>query len=310
MAKNIKQHPITAVALSGVALKNPIIAASGTFGFGKEYAQMFDLSVLGGISVKGTTLHPREGNPGTRVAETASGILNSVGLQNPGVEAFISNELPFLAKAGTAVIANIAGFSEDEYCEMAQRLQNTSVDMIELNISCPNVKEGGMVFGVKPEGVLKITSAVKKYCDKPLMVKLSPNCADIAENARAAEAGGADALSLINTLGGMAVDWKTRKPVLGNVFGGLSGRAIKPVAQKMVWQAFNAVKIPVVGMGGIYTATDVFEFMLCGARAVQVGTAQISDPYALVRIVNDLTILLKECNIEDVNEIVGKLEIG
>ncbi|MDR1093746.1 MAG: dihydroorotate dehydrogenase [Clostridiales bacterium] len=307
MDKNKNATPNLAVRVAGVEFKNPVIAASGTFGFGREYGKLFDLSVLGGISTKGLTLNPREGNAGARIAETASGILNSVGLQNPGIDAFLRDELPDLQKAGTKVIANIAGFSEDEYCALAEKL-HTAVDMIELNISCPNVKAGGMSFGVYPDSVHKIVKAVKRHCACPLMVKLSPNCADIAENARAAEEGGADALSLINTLGGMAVDYRTRKPVLGNVFGGLSGRAVKPVALKMVRQAYNAVKIPVVGLGGIASAGDVLEFMLCGARAVQIGTAQISDPFALVRAVNDLTNLLKDCNIEDINEIVGKLE--
>jgi len=304
----IKTTPKTEVTIAGVRFKNPVIAASGTFGFGREYSQMFDLSLLGGIAAKGITLEPREGNPGARIAETSSGILNSVGLQNPGADAFIGHELPFLKKAGTVIIANIAGFSEEEYCKLAEKLGDTAVDMVELNISCPNVKRGGMSFGVYPDAIHKIVALVRKYCRQPLIVKLSPNVADIAGNACAAASAGADAISLINTLSGMAVDWRTRRPVLSVVTGGLSGRAVKPVALRMVWEVFKAVKIPIIGMGGIYTAGDVLEFMLCGARAVQVGTATISDPLALPRIVNDLTKVMKECKIDDINDIVGKLE--
>lgn len=299
-----------AVKIAGVEFKNPVIAASGTFGFGREYAEFYKLSVLGGIATKGTTLYPREGNPGCRVAETDSGMLNSVGLQNPGVDSFIEGELPFLKKQGTVVIANIAGSAEEDYCLAVQRLHNAPVDMVELNISCPNVKEGGIAFGIKPESVFDITKAVKLYCKQPLIVKLSPNVADISLNAKAAEEAGADALSLINTITGMAVDYRTRRPVLGNTFGGLSGKAVKPVALKMVWQVYNAVRIPIIGMGGIYTPADVLEFMLCGASAVQVGTANITNPYACRDIVNGLTSLMIECNISDINEIVGTLRVN
>ncbi len=305
-----KDNVNTAVKIAGVLLKNPVIAASGTFGFGREYSEFYKLSVLGGVSTKGTTLYPREGNPGCRVAETDSGMLNSVGLQNPGVDAFIEKELPFLSKQGTAVIANIAGNTEDDYCLAVQKLHNAPVDMIELNISCPNVKEGGMAFGVKPESVFDITKAVKLYCKQPLIVKLSPNVADIAENAKAAENAGADAISLINTITGMAVDHRTRRPILGNTVGGLSGKAVKPVALRMVWQVYNAVRVPIIGMGGIYTAADVLEFMICGASAVQVGTANITNPYACRDIVNGLTTLMAECNISDINEIVGTLKVN
>jgi dihydroorotate dehydrogenase (NAD+) catalytic subunit len=296
------------VEIAGVKLKNPIVAASGTFGFGREYSRLFPLSALGGAAAKGITLTAREGNPPPRIAETPCGILNAVGLQNPGVDAFIAEDAPYLAAQGTAVIANIAGFSEEEYCLVAEKLNSAPVDMVELNISCPNVKAGGMAFGITPEGVFKITSAVRRRCRRPLMVKLSPNVADIAENARAAEAAGADALSLINTLGGMAVDWRTRRPVLGSVTGGLSGRAVKPVALKMVWQVYGAVKIPIMGIGGAACASDVLEFMVCGARAVQIGTAQLADPLALITVINELTSLVKECNIEDINRLVGTLQ--
>ena len=295
------------VKIAGVEFKNPVIAASGTFGFGREYAEFYKLSVLGGISTKGTTLYAREGNAGTRIAETDSGILNSVGLQNPGIDDFISEELPFLKKQGTVIIANVAGSTEEDYCAAAEKLNDTNVDMVELNISCPNVKQGGITFGVCPDSVSKITKAVRKYCRRPLIVKLTPNVADIAANARAAETEGADAISLINTLGGMAVNYRTRRPILGNVFGGLSGRAVKPVALKMVWQVYNAVKIPVIGMGGIYSPADVLEFMICGASAVQVGTANMTNPYACRDIIEGLPQVMQECGIGDIGELVGTL---
>lgn len=298
----------TEVNLFGVKLKNPIIAASGTFGFGREYNSFYDVGLLGGISSKGLTLLPREGNDGVRIAETKSGILNCVGLQNPGVEAFIKNEIPFMRASGTAVIANAAGSTLSDYERICERLSDADVDMIELNISCPNVKAGGMSFGVLPESVEEVTKAARKYCKKPLIIKLTPNVSNIADNARAAEAGGADAVSLINTLTGMAVDLYKRKPVLGNVTGGLSGPCVKPIALRMVRQVYKAVNIPIIGLGGITTARDVLEFMLCGATAVQVGTANISDPYACLRILNDLTKEMQKCKIDDINELVGQLQ--
>ncbi|MBQ7227582.1 MAG: dihydroorotate dehydrogenase [Clostridia bacterium] len=298
----------TEVNLCGVKLKNPIIAASGTFGFGREYNSFYDVGLLGGISSKGLTLLPREGNDGVRIAETKSGILNCVGLQNPGVEAFIKNEIPFMRASGTAVIANAAGSTLSDYERICERLSDADVDMIELNISCPNVKAGGMSFGVLPESVEEVTKAARKYCKKPLIIKLTPNVSNIADNARAAEAGGADAVSLINTLTGMAVDLYKRKPVLGNVTGGLSGPCVKPIALRMVRQVYKAVNIPIIGLGGITTARDVLEFMLCGATAVQVGTANISDPYACLRILNDLTKEMQKCKIDDINELVGQLQ--
>ena len=297
----------TRVNICGVELKNPVIAASGTFGFGREYNEFYDVGMLGGISSKGLTLLPREGNDGVRIAETPSGILNCVGLQNPGVEAFIERELPFMRESGAVVIANAAGSSLQDYEKICERLSETDVDMIELNISCPNVRCGGMSFGVLPTSVEEVTRAARSHCSKPLIVKLTPNVSDIADNARAAENGGADAVSLINTLTGMAVDVYTRRPVLGNVTGGLSGPCVKPVALRMVRQVYKAVSVPVIGLGGITSARDVLEFMLCGAAAVQVGTANLSDPLACADIVNGLTAEMEKCRIDDINDIVGKL---
>ncbi len=299
----------TKVTIAGVEFKNPIITASGTFGFGKEYSEFYDISVLGGICTKGLTLERREGNKSPRIAETNMGIINSVGLQNPGIDGFIKEDVPFLDSLDTVVIANIAGNTEQDYTALAEKVSAIkAVDMVELNISCPNVKAGGMAFGVLPQSVENITKAVKKYCKKPLIVKLSPNVANIADNARSAENGGADAISLINTVAGMAVDYRTRKPILANVSGGLSGPAIKPIALKMVHEAYKAVKIPIIGMGGIMCAEDVLEFMIVGASAVQVGSANIFDPQAAQRIVNDLTTVAKSCNIDNISDIVGTLK--
>jgi len=299
--------PDLSTRLCGVRLKNPVIAASGTFGFGREYDVLYDIGQLGGISVKGLTLEPRQGNPPHRMAETASGMLNSVGLQNPGVDAFIAGDLPWLLDKRLAVIANIAGSTEEEYCRMAEKLAGTGVHMLEMNISCPNVRLGGVAFGVKPETVYSVTRAVKKRAGQPLMVKLSPNVADIAENAQAAEAAGADCVSLINTLTGIAVDAGRRRMVLANNVGGLSGPAVKPVALRMVWQASRAVGIPVVGMGGIMTGEDAAEFLLCGAQAVMVGTASFADPFACPRIVRELDAFLAAQRVRRVGEIVGAL---
>jgi len=296
------------VKIAGVEFKNPVIAASGTYGFGREYNAFYDVSDLGGIVTKGLTQLPREGNFGVRIAETPSGILNCVGLQNPGVEKFVADELPFLDALDTVIIANIAGGTEEEYLALAERLSDTSIDMIELNISCPNVKCGGVAFGVEAKSVEHITRAVKKACGaKPLIVKLTPNVARIADNAAAAENGGADAISLVNTFTAMAIDYRTRRPVLGNITGGLSGPAIKPIALRMVHEAYRAVKIPIIGMGGIMTPEDVLEFMIAGAAAVQVGSANIFDPMASINIAKGLTTLLKTCKINGVNEITGSL---
>ncbi len=295
--------------VAGVEFKNPVIAASGTFGFGREYNGFYDVGKLGGICSKGLTLEPRQGNPPVRIAETPSGMLNSVGLQNPGVHAFIEHELPFMKGLGTVVIANAAGACESDYVKIVEILSGTDVDMIELNISCPNVKKGGMAFGVEPSGVESITRAVRKVCKKPLIVKLTPNVSDIAANARAAERGGADAVSLINTVAAMAVDFKTRRPVLKVTGGGLSGPCVKPIALRMVYECYKAVKIPIIGMGGVMTGRDAGEFMLCGAAAVQVGSANIFDPYAALRIVNELTNIVESDNIKDVQTLIGGLSV-
>lgn len=298
------------VKIAGVELENPVIAASGTFGFGREYAELYDLSEIGAISVKGLTKAPRAGNPPPRITETYGGILNSVGLQNPGVDAFIEEEIPFLRQYRCKIIANMAGSTFDDYCEMAEKLSDADVDLLEMNISCPNVKAGGAAFGTNPDTVYEITKTVRKYAKKSLIVKLSPNVSDITETARAAEAGGADALSLINTLTGMAIDIKTRRPVLANVVGGMSGPCVKPVAVRMVYQVHNAVKLPIIGMGGITCGNDAVEFMLAGSSAVMVGTANFIDPYACPKVRDGILSYMQQYNIEDVNELVGKVIIG
>lgn len=298
------------VNIAGVTLKNPVVTASGTFGFGHEYGSFYDLSELGAICVKGLTLKPREGNKPPRIAETPSGILNSVGLQNPGVERFIRDEIPYLKRFDTKIIANIAGNTIDEYCTMAEILSSTDIDLVEMNISCPNVKEGGVAFGVNPKTVNEITAKVRKRCKKPLIVKLSPNVSDITETAKAAEEGGADALSLINTLLGMRIDIKTKRPILNNNVGGLSGPAVRPVAVRMVWQVSNAVKIPLIGMGGIMNGDDAIEFLLAGASAVAVGTACFVDPYAPVKVVKGISDYLDKYNVKTVKELTGSLIIN
>lgn len=294
------------VNIAGVEFKNPIITASGTFGFGKEYGEFYPLSALGGRCTKGLTLKKREGNPPPRVAETYGGMLNSVGLQNPGIEHYLAEDDKRLAKEDVVVIANIAGSTLEDYIAIGERINDSHADMVELNISCPNVKQGGMAFGVLPKNVEEVTRAVKNVCKKPVITKLSPNVSCIADNARAAEAGGADAVSLINTLSGMAVNYKTRRPILANNNGGMSGPCVKPVALKMVWECYNAVKIPIIGLGGITTYTDVLEFMICGARAVQVGTANFINPTAAYDIAKDLEKYVEE-NDTDINDLVGTL---
>lgn len=298
------------VELCGVKFKNPVIAASGTFGFGREYNLLYDISVLGGISTKGMTLEPRQGNSVPRIAEGASVILNSVGLQNPGVEHFIKEDLPFLRKKGVVVIANVAGKTLEDYGEICARLDGL-VDMVELNISCPNVRAGGMALGIKPGNILEVTRLSKSNLKKtPLIVKLSPNVESIAVNARAAEEGGADCISLINTLTGMVIDIERRKPLLANNTGGVSGAGIKPIAVRMVYEASHAVKIPVIGMGGITCAEDAVEFLMAGARAVQVGTANFSNGNAMPEIICGLEKWLDRHNISDVNEIVNTLTLN
>ena len=293
------------VNIAGVPFKNPVIPASGTFGNGREYEQFYPLSKLGGISVKGMTLHGQPGNPAPRVAETPAGMLNSVGLQNPGVDHFIEHELPNLMTKDTVVIATVAGHTVEDCAEIARRLDSTPVHMLELNISCPNVKQGGAAFGTSCQNAAQVTAAVRQATNKPLMVKLSPNVTSIVEIAQAVESAGADAVSLINTLLGMRIDLKTRRPILKNNVGGLSGPAVFPVAVRMVWQVANAVRIPVVGMGGISTWQDAVEMMLAGAAAVQVGAAIFADPYAPVKIIDGLNQYLDENGIARVSELTG-----
>lgn len=295
------------VNFAGVEFKNPVVPASGVFGYGKEYESFYPLSRLGGISVKGTTEEKRNGNLPPRIAETTAGMLNSVGLQNPGVDHFIAEELPYLRKIDTVIIANIAGKTVDGYREVAEKLDSTDVDMIEVNISCPNVKAGGAAFGVCCEGAAEVTKVVRSVTKKPIMIKLSPNVTNIAEIAKAVEAEGADAVSLINTLLGMRIDIKTKRPVLKNNVGGLSGPAIFPVALRMVWQTANAVKIPVCGMGGISSWEDAVEMMMAGASLIQVGAAVISDPYAPVKIIDGLSAYCDENNI-GIGDIVGSVK--
>jgi dihydroorotate dehydrogenase (NAD+) catalytic subunit len=298
------------VNVGGLSLKNPVITASGTYGFGREYADYIDLSMLGGITSKGLTLKLRQGNPPPRIIETHSGILNSVGLQNPGIDNFLNADLPYVkANYDTAIIANVAGNTIEDYCEMAEKLNDSQVDAVEVNISCPNVKHGGLAFGSSCESVGNVTKNVRKYCKKPLIIKLSPNVTDIAEIARAAEANGADSVSLINTLLGMKIDINKRRPMLRNNFGGLSGPAVKPVAVRMVYQVKQAVKIPIIGMGGIQTWEDAIEFMLAGATSVSVGTANFMNPNAPVEIAKGIEEYMKKYNIEDINDIIGKVEL-
>jgi dihydroorotate dehydrogenase (NAD+) catalytic subunit len=296
------------VSLAGMSMKNPIVVASGTFGFGREYGRFYDLSELGGICVKGLTAQRREGNPPPRIAETPMGILNSVGLQNPGVDAFITEELPFLRQYDVKVIANISGNTPEEYGEMCEKLSRAGVDMIEVNISCPNVKAGGLAYGTKPELAAEVTEMAKRHSSVPVMVKLSPNVTDITEIARAVEGAGADALSLINTLRGMRIDVNTRRPVLKMNTGGLSGPAVLPVAVRMVWEASNAVKIPILGMGGVAKGEDAAQLMLAGATAVAVGTACFADPYAPIRVRDGLSDLAGRQGLSSITELTGAVK--
>ena len=297
------------VKICGVNFKNPVIAASGTFGFGREYNELYDISLVGGVSTKGLTMEPRLGNPVPRIAEGKSVILNAVGLQNPGVEQFINDDLDWL-KSKTTVVANVAGRTLEDYENICARLDGLA-DMIELNISCPNVRAGGMALGIKPENVEEVTRLCKAQLKKtPLIVKLSPNVESIAANARAAERGGADCISLINTLTGMVIDIERRRPVIANNTGGVSGAGIMPIALRMVYEAAHAVEIPVMGMGGITCGKDAIAFMMAGARAVQVGTANFTDSYAIPRIVREMDEWLNSHKIEDVNEIVDTLKLN
>jgi len=291
--------------LCGVTLKNPLIMASGTFGFGAEFAEYMDLSVLGGICSKGLTLHPKQGNYGSRMWETPAGMMNSVGLQNPGVACFISDELPRMRRSGAAVIANLGGGTVEEYVEGARLLDSADIDLLELNISCPNVKEGGANFGIDPEVAAGVVSAVRGAFRGPMMVKLSPNAHDIVDMALACEAAGADALSLVNTFKAMAIDIHRRGPVFRNVSAGLSGPAIKPIALRMVYEVAGAVKVPVVGLGGIATATDALEFILAGAAAVQIGTASFVKPDIALDILAGIEEYMERNKVKDLRELRG-----
>lgn len=293
------------VNLCGVELKNPIISASGTFGFGEEYGQFYDVSKLGGISSKGLTINKKVGNDGIRVHETPSGMMNSVGLQNPGVEGFIKNELPKMRKLDTAIIANLGGASIEDYLAGIEKLNDTDIDILELNISCPNVKSGGMAFGIKSKVAYEVVKEAKAICKKPLMVKLSPNAEDIVDMAYTCQEAGADALSLVNTFKAMAIDIKRRKPVFNNVTAGLSGSAIKPIALRMVYEVCKAVDVPVVGLGGISTAEDALEFIMAGAQAVQVGTANFVKPDICLDIINGIEDFMNREGIKNLEEIRG-----
>ena len=296
------------VKVAGITFPNPVIAASGTYGFGEDYAPLYPLNKLGGISCKGTTMNEKPGNLPPRIAETTAGMLNAVGLQNPGVEVFVNHYLPELKKNGNVIIANIAGAELDDYRRIAQRLDSTDVDMLELNISCPNVKQGGATWGTTCEGAAAVTKAVKSVTKKPVMVKLTPNVTNITEIAKAVEAEGADCISLINTLLGMRIDIRTKRPILRNNVGGFSGPAIFPVAVRMVWQVANAVNIDVVGMGGISTGEDAVEMMMAGAKAVQVGTAIFTDPYAPLKIIDGIERYMTENNIDSLSQISGSVK--
>ena len=293
------------VNLAGVKMKNPVVVASGTFGFGREYGQFYNLNELGGICCKGLTLHRREGNPPPRIAETPMGILNSVGLQNPGVDAFIEHELPELKGHDLAIIANISGNTPEEYGIMCEKLSEAGVDMIEVNISCPNVKAGGLAYGTKPELAAEVTRMAKSHSTVPVMVKLSPNVTDITEIARAVADAGADALSLINTLRGMRIDLNTRRPILKMNTGGLSGPAVLPVAVRMVWEVACAVDLPILGMGGVAKGEDAAQLMLAGASAVAVGTACFVDPYAPIKVRNGLASIASAQGLDKVSDLTG-----
>lgn len=301
-------HVDLSVELAGLTLRNPVVTASGTFASGREYADFVDISRLGAVVTKGVSLEPWEGNASPRIAETASGMLNSIGLQNPGLEAFLERDLAWLATQDVPVIVNVSGHSVAEYAAVAERLdEHEAVSALEVNISCPNVDAGGMAFGTDYASAAEVTSAVRAVTSKPVIVKLSPNVTDIAEIARAVEAAGADAVSLINTLLGMAIEASTRRPKLARVVGGLSGPAIKPVALRMVWQVYGAVSVPIVGMGGVMTAEDAVEFLLAGATAVAVGTANFVDPTSVVRIVDGLTEYCREHGVARVRDLTGAL---
>ena len=296
------------VTIAGVTFKNPVLTASGTFGSGLEYAEFIDLAGLGGIVTKGVSNVPWPGNPTPRVAEVSAGMLNAIGLQNPGMEVFIERDLAYLKDIDTRVIVNVCGKSVEDYLDVVRRLQNEAVDMLEINVSCPNVKEGAIAFGQNPDALYDITCRIKKEAAQPVIMKLTPNVTDITQMARAAEAGGADAISLINTITGAKIDIEKRQFVLANKTGGLSGPAIKPVAVRMVWQAAHAVSIPVIGMGGIASAEDAIEFMMAGATAISVGTMNFVDPETTSKIADGIEQFMKDKGIEDINDIIGCVE--
>lgn len=300
----------TSVNLAGIKMKNPVTVASGTFGYGREFEEFIDLNKLGGICTKGTSLKPRPGNKPPRVYETTAGMLNSIGLQNPGVEYFMNNDLPYLKKFDTAIIVNACGSSIEGYVELAKVLNTLDIDGVELNLSCPNVKAGCMAFGTTYEGVKEVTSQVRKVLDKPLIVKLTPNVTDITLPAKGAQDAGADGVSLINTLLGMSIDTHTRRPHLANNMGGLSGPAVKPVAVRMVYQVAQAVNIPILGLGGIVTANDAIEFMLAGASAVSVGTGNFVAPDVAIQVIDGIEEYMKKYGIDDINNIVGTVQMN
>lgn len=295
----------TKVTIAGVEWNNPVTVASGTFGSGAEFTDFVDLNRLGAVTTKGVANVPWTGNPTPRVAETYGGMMNAVGLQNPGIDVFCERDIPFLRKYDTKIIVNVCGRSTEDYCEVVERLANEDVDMLEINISCPNVKEGGIAFGQNPKALEAITREVKKYARQPVIMKLSPNVTDITEMARAAEAGGADVVSLINTITGMKIDINRRTFALANKTGGMSGPAVKPVAVRMVYQVANAVKIPIIGMGGIASAEDALEFIMAGATAVSVGTANFINPYTTQEVVDGMVAFLERQKVEDINELIG-----
>lgn len=295
----------TSVNLAGVELKNPVMTASGTFGSGAEYSEFYNLSALGAVVTKGVANVPWPGNPTPRIAETASGMLNAIGLQNPGIDVFIRRDIPFLRRFDTKIIVNVCGKTTEDYCEVVEKLSDQPVDMLEINVSCPNVKEGGIAFGQKPEALEAITKEVKKYAKQPVIMKLSPNVTDITEMARAAEAGGADVLSLINTITGMKIDIHRRTFAIANKTGGMSGPAVKPVAVRMVYQVAQAVSLPIIGMGGICSAEDALEFLLAGATAVSVGTASFANPFAAKETAEGILDYMKKYQIADVNDLIG-----
>ena len=300
---------LLATDLCGIKMKTPILTGSGTFGFGEEFADFVDLSSIGGVVVKGTTLKPRRGNDGVRITETPAGMLNCIGLENPGVEVFLKETLPRIRQYDMNVIVNISGSSVEDYGLLAEKLDATDIAAIEVNISCPNVKVGGIVFGTDPKAAAAVTRAVKSHTGKPVIVKLSPNVTDIVCMAKAVEDAGADAISLINTLLGMQIDIKTWTPVLGNITGGLSGPCVKPVAVRMVWQVAQAVHVPIIGMGGIMSAEDAVEFFLAGASAVAIGTANFTDPSCISKISDDLAAYLTAHRLENIHDLIGKIKI-